>query len=124
MSGKLLFVEFFVATRDIIMLLFNIFLLIARPFLNLLLYILTNFTTYLNFFVSFVINSIIYIITLFKDFIHVLTIYLEFIPKIIKNIMNAINYILDLRNYIFGFVMSFLGWFFNFAENGNEDEFF
>ena len=83
-----------------------------------------NFTTYLNFFVSFVINSIIYIITLFKDFIHVLTIYLEFIPKIIKNIINVINYILDLRNYIFGFVMSFLGWFFNFAENGNEDEFF
>ena len=75
-------------------------------------------------FVSLVLSSIINLVVIFGQIMKSLSEYLQFIPLILKNFVKFINIVLDYITYIYAIIFAFLAWFFGFAENGNEDEFF
>jgi hypothetical protein len=115
--------EFFNGLEKIFFIIINLIgliLIAINPLLNMILYLIENIIGLLFLFI----NSIINLINLFGVLIIYLTKKLEFIPLIITFIINYINKIIEYIILIYAFIMSFLGWFFGFAENGNEDEFF
>lgn len=113
-------IEFFVTLWNLIKIFFSLFILILNPILYLLKFVLFNIMN----FISLLISSIIYLVYLFGMLVKSLSEYLQFIPLMIRNILKFFNIIINYIIYIYAIILSFLAWFFGFAENGNEDEFF
>lgn len=114
------FYELFSTLWELIKLFFSLLIIILSPILYLLKYLLLNIAN----FISLVITSFITLIILFGQMIKTLSEYLQFFPLMIRNILNYIYIILDYIIYILAIIIAFLTWFFGFAENGCEDEFF
>jgi hypothetical protein len=106
--------------EDLIKVIFSLFVLLLNPILYFLKFVLYNIVN----FISLLINSILTLIIFFGLIIKSLSEYLEFIPLIFRNLIKFINIVLEYIAYIFAFLFAIIAWFFGFAENGNEDDFF
>jgi len=102
------------------MVLFQIINMILIP-LTTLIQVILGFIP--NFIMLFF-NSITYIFMTIMFFIKSIANYLIFIPQIIINIIKVFNLFVEYSLRLIGIIFGILGWFFGFAENGNEDELF
>ena len=102
------------------MVLFQVIKMVLIP-LTTLIQVILGFIP--NFIMLFF-NSITYIFMMIMFFFKSIANYLIFIPQIIINIIKVFNLFIEYSLRMIGIIFGILGWFFGFAENGNEDELF
>ncbi len=100
--------------------LFQIIQMVLFPLISLIQVILGFIPNFIMLFF----NSITYIFMTIMFFIKSIVNYLIFIPQIIINIIKVFNLFVEYSLRLIGIFFGILGWFFGFAENGNEDELF